>query len=244
MRSLTFSLIAVSGLLLGACETTPKMAAVPEPTYEQALNNTFNIANYNAIDELMRRYQPSGVPVRASPALQVPAAFVSPLPASDGASESMMRNQPLAVPVATLPVALVPASANNRAVSASAAPFIVATLVNIDQLEQSSTFGRLISEQVASRMTQLGFGVVELKVRNGVYMKRNEGEFLLTREIKEVASAHKAQAVIVGTYAESSTMVYVNLKLVNPANSMILSAYDYALPMDKQVRSMMRKGPY
>lgn len=127
------------------------------------------------------------------------------------------------------------------AVPPSNAPFIVATLVNIDQLEQSSTLGRLISEQVASRMTQLGYGVLELKVRNGIYMKRNEGELLLTREIKEVATTHNAQAVVVGTYAESSNLVYVNLKIVNPATSVVLAAYDYALPLDKQIQSLIRK---
>lgn len=132
------------------------------------------------------------------------------------------------------------ASANNFADTAtSAAPFIVATLVNIDKLEQSSTFGRLISEQLASRITQLGHNVVELKVRNSIFMKRNEGEFLLTREIKEVATAHKAQAIVVGTYAESSDFVYINLKVVNPNNSLILAAYDYALPMDKEIRRLV-----
>ena len=134
-----------------------------------------------------------------------------------------------------------PVSANNFSNNGGNAPFIVATLVNIDQLEQSSTLGRLISEQVASRMTQLGHGVLELKVRNGIYMKRNEGELLLTREIKEVATTHNAQAVIVGTYAESSALVYVNLKIVNPVTSVVLAAYDYALPLDKQIQSLIRK---
>lgn len=130
------------------------------------------------------------------------------------------------------------ASATNTG-PASSAPFLVSTLVNIDQLEQSSTFGRLISEQITTRLSQLGHGVVELKLRNGVFMKRNEGEFLLTREIKEVASAHRAQAVIVGTYAESNNLIYVSLKVINPTNSLILAAYDYALPLDKQVRSLI-----
>ena len=133
------------------------------------------------------------------------------------------------------------ASASNFSNNGGNAPFIVATLVNIDQLEQSSTLGRLISEQVASRMTQMGYGVLELKVRNGIYMKRNEGELLLTREIKEVATTLNAQAVIVGTYAESSSLVYVNLKVVNPATSVVLAAYDYALPLDKQIQSLIRK---
>ena len=140
-----------------------------------------------------------------------------------------------------LPSPNAPASASNTSDSSASAPFVVATLVNIDQLEQSSTLGRLISEQVASRMTQLGFSVLELKVRNGVYMKRNEGELLLTREIKEVASTHNAQAVIVGTYAESATLVHVNLKVVNPSTNVIIAAHDYALPLDKQISSLIRK---
>jgi len=194
MRALIIP-VALGALLLSGCETTPKSPLqAAEPTYEQAMNNTFTAVNYGAVTELMKRYQG-------------------------------------------------PASATNGAASGSA-PFIVATLVNIDQLEQSSTLGRLISEQITSRMAQLGNDVVELKVRNSVFIKRNEGEFLLTREIKEIASAHNAQAVIVGTYAESATLIYVSLKLVNPATSRILAAYDYALPLDRQIRSLLRKGAY
>lgn len=194
MRALIIA-VAVGAMLLSACETAPKAPAVAtEPTYEQAMNNTFTAVNYGAVTELMKRYQG-------------------------------------------------PASATNSAAGVGA-PFIVATLVNIDQLEQSSTLGRLISEQIASRLSQLGNDVVELKVRNSIFIKRNEGEFLLTREIKEIASAHNAQAVIVGTYAESATLIYVSLKLVNPATSKILAAYDYALPLDRQIRSMLRKGAY
>jgi TolB-like protein len=192
MRPLIYALLSSACLVLSGCETVQRAQAIPEPTYEQAQNSAFNTANYNAVGELMKRYQ-------------------------------------------------APASASNTSGGGSGAPFIVATLVNIDQLEQSSTLGRVISEQVGSRMTQLGFSVIELKVRNGVYMKRSEGELMLTREIKEVATNHRAQAVIVGTYAESSTLIYINLKLVNPANSMVIAAYDYALPLDKQIRSMLRK---
>ncbi len=120
-------------------------------------------------------------------------------------------------------------------------PLIVATLASIDALEQSSTLGRFVSEQVASRLSQTGLSVVDLKVRNGIYMKRNEGEFMLTREIRDVAAAHKAQGVIVGTYAESANFVHITLKLVDPANSLVLAAYDYSLPLDKQVKSMIRR---
>lgn len=133
-----------------------------------------------------------------------------------------------------------PVMTSNQAAMGEA-PLIIATLANIDALEQSSTLGRVVSEQVASRLTQMGLSVVELKVRNGIYMKRSEGEFMLTREIREVAATHRAQGVIVGTYAESASFVHVTLKLVNPTTSLVLAAYDYSLPLDKQVKSMLRK---
>lgn len=148
------------------------------------------------------------------------------------ATELLRRYRGLGNPVST-------ASTNNFSATAEQAPLIVATLVNIDRLEQSSTFGRVVSEQLSSRLTQLGENVVELKVRNSVFMKRNEGEFLLTRELREVASAHRASAVVVGTYAESSDFVYVTLKVVDVSSSMVLAAYDYTLPIDKQVRRML-----
>ncbi len=135
----------------------------------------------------------------------------------------------------------VPVYGSSNRPGSEEAPLIVATLANIDALEQSSTLGRVISEQVASRVAQMGRSVVELKVRNSIYIKRNEGEFLLTREIKEVASAHKAQGVIVGTYAESASFVHVTLKLVDPSTSYVLAAYDYSLPLDKQVKSMLKR---
>jgi TolB-like protein len=131
-----------------------------------------------------------------------------------------------------------PSSASNQP---SGGALIVATVANVDALEKSSTLGRVISEHVASRLTQNGHDVVELKVRNSIYMKNNEGEFLLTRQIKEVAAAHNAQGVIVGSYAISSRFVQVTLKLIDPESGLVLSAYDYTLPQDKQVKSMLHR---
>lgn len=164
-------------------------------------------------------------------------------PASVEPTYEQAKNHPLRLANYQAAEALIkagvgPVSTSNQPMVGDS-PYIVATLANIDALEQSSTLGRIVSEQIANRLTQLGKQVVELKVRNGIYMKRNEGEFLLTREIKEVAAAHRAQGVIVGTYAESSGFVHISLKLVNPENSLVLAAHDYSLPLDRQVRSML-----
>ncbi|MBL8470553.1 MAG: hypothetical protein KF778_09650 [Rhodocyclaceae bacterium] len=118
-------------------------------------------------------------------------------------------------------------------------PLIAATVVNIDSLEQSSTLGRVVSEQIAGRFAQRGYRMVEMKFRNSVYMKRSEGELVLTRELSEAARTHNAQAVVLGTYAQDSRAVYLNMKVVQPGTNLVLAVYDYVLPMNEGVKAML-----
>lgn len=117
---------------------------------------------------------------------------------------------------------------------------IIATVVNIDNLDQSSTLGRLISEQVSARFTQAGYRMIEMKFRNNVYVKRSQGELMLTREINDLALSHDAQAVIVGTYGQSSDSVFINLKVIQPASNIVLAVQDYILPLDSSTKSLLR----
>lgn len=119
---------------------------------------------------------------------------------------------------------------------------LIATLVNIDALESSSTLGRTISEQVGTRFTASGYQVIELKLREGgVYLKRNEGELMLTREISLLAKSYNASAVIVGTYAEAGSSVLINLKVVDPNSNVVMAATDYSLPTNQDVRFLLGK---
>lgn len=120
-------------------------------------------------------------------------------------------------------------------------PLIMATVVNIDKLDKSSTLGRLISEQVSGRLTQLNYAMSEVKLRNNLYLKQDQGDLLLTREVKELAATQNAQAVIVGTYAVGQSFVFVNLKMIQPANNIVMSSVDYALPLDANIRTLMGK---
>ena len=119
-------------------------------------------------------------------------------------------------------------------------PLIMATLVNIDALEQTSMLGRLVSEQLSTRLAQGGMKMLEMKLRNSVYLKRGQGELMLTREIGEVASAHNAQAVVVGSYAETRDAVFINVKVIQPSTNLVLAGHDYVLAKEGTVRSMLQ----
>ena len=117
-------------------------------------------------------------------------------------------------------------------------PIIVASLVNIDDLH-SSRLGRTVAEQLSTRLSSAGFTVVELKLRESIFIKQGEGELLLSREVKEISRAHQAQAVLVGTYAQAMNNVYVTLKLVNVTDNQVIAAHDFVLPIDAEVRALL-----
>ena len=116
---------------------------------------------------------------------------------------------------------------------------LVATLVNVDRLNESSRLGRIFSEQIAGRMVQRGLRVTEVKLRDNLVLHREQGELLLSREVREVSQAQNAQAVVVGTYAVSASVVYISLKLVNPVGNQVIAAHNYAVPADENVRSLL-----
>ena len=104
-------------------------------------------------------------------------------------------------------------------------PIIVASLVSVDDIHTSSTYGRMAAELIANRITQHGYSVKELKMsQNQIYIKRREGEFILSRDIKDIASKHDVQAVVVGTYAinkQKNRDIFVCLKIVDPVSNII-----------------------
>lgn len=121
-------------------------------------------------------------------------------------------------------------------------PILITSFVNIDNLQQSSTFGRVVAEQVGSRIAQHGYKVIEMKMRTGsIFVQEQTGELVLSRELREISFQHDAYAVVVGTYAGGKESVYVTAKLVRAKDSVVLSSYDYRLPVGADTKQMLRK---
>jgi len=120
-------------------------------------------------------------------------------------------------------------------------PILVTSFVNIDDVQQSSTFGRMTAEQIGSRIVQRGYKVIEMKMRGSVFVQEKTGELLLSRQLRQISLEHDAYAVVVGTYGASKGTVYVTAKLVRAADNVILSSYDYRLTIGPDTKKMLQK---
>ncbi|HSE76920.1 MAG TPA: FlgO family outer membrane protein [Alphaproteobacteria bacterium] len=116
---------------------------------------------------------------------------------------------------------------------------LVATLANVDNLDQSSRLGRLASEQIAARMGQMGYTVMDVNLRTSMAVNAN-GQFMLSRDLRQLAQQHSAQAAVVGTYAAGAREVHVNLRLVRLSDNRVISSFNYSLPKGRNTDSLLR----
>jgi len=118
-------------------------------------------------------------------------------------------------------------------------PVLVASLVNVSNVMQSSNFGRIVSEQISSHLTQMGYEMRELKFRSSFLIKNGTGELVLSRKIKDIGQQQKAQAVVTGVYAVAKRSVYVTLRLLRAEDGRVISAYDYVLPLGPDTLALL-----
>jgi len=124
-------------------------------------------------------------------------------------------------------------------------PMIVTSFADIDDVRFSSTFGRMIGEQIGSRLSQSGYRVIEPKMRGNIFIPHPDrgasgGEFMLSRELVNLSFEQDAQAVIVGTYAAAKDLVYVTLKVIDVKDNSIVYSMDYAIPLDDNTKKLLR----
>ncbi len=99
----------------------------------------------------------------------------------------------------------------------------VVTFVELDNFEETSSFGRFVSERLAAELYKLGFHVRELRQRNEIEMIHGGGEFSLTRRSELAMKKLQVSAVVVGTYTLLGDSVMVNSRILSLDTSRYVS---------------------
>lgn len=117
-------------------------------------------------------------------------------------------------------------------------PILVTTFVDNNNLKQTSHFGRLLQEHIASRLVQLGYTVREMKLSDTLQIEPKSGETILSRNLIQLSGGQEAQAILAGTISRTNRILYISARLINPVNHNILATDDYKLCMDTEMLSM------
>lgn len=101
---------------------------------------------------------------------------------------------------------------------------ILTTFVNLNDLYQTSGFGRSMTEALSTELFQLGYKTLEIRKTPKIYVKNGKGELGLSRDASVLARQHNAQAILTGTYSLTPTTVILNVKILSAFSKDVLSA--------------------
>ncbi len=116
---------------------------------------------------------------------------------------------------------------------------ILTTLVNLDDLYETSGFGRALTESLSTSLFKEGFRVAEIRKASGLYIKSKSGELSLTRDARLMAEQEQAQAIVAGTYSLTPSTVIVNVRLLDAASQEVLSVASLELQRSRNVNYML-----
>ena len=122
---------------------------------------------------------------------------------------------------------------------------LVTSLVRLDTLDDNTDFGKLSAQQIASRIAQHGFMVMDIRLTQSLVIN-DRGEFMLSRDLgKLLAKDYNAHAVLVGTYTHSSNKIFVSVRALRLTDSAVIAAYEYYLPMNGDTAYLLgsQSGP-
>ena len=111
-------------------------------------------------------------------------------------------------------------------------PVLVTTLVDNDRLAETSSLGRSFQNHLVAGFVSRGYAVREVKLRRDLLVRKADGEFMLTRDLLEMAGTQRAQAIVLGTYTLANRVMYLSVRLVDPADQTIRAAYEDRLTLD------------
>ncbi len=116
---------------------------------------------------------------------------------------------------------------------------LMTTLVNIDDLYQTSSFGRTLTEALSTRMFRRGFGVVEVRKTAELMIKNNSGELMLSRNAELLAKELEVQAIVVGTYALTPNSVIINMKMLEVDSQEVVSVAGLEIQRSSNINHLL-----
>ncbi|MFU8819469.1 MAG: FlgO family outer membrane protein [Desulfurivibrio sp.] len=116
---------------------------------------------------------------------------------------------------------------------------ILTSLVDLDNLRESSRFGRTVSEALATQLFRHGFEVEEVRKAEAIMIRDPTGELVLSRDISRLAREHAAHAVVAGTYSLTPGTVIVNVRLLDAASRSVLSVAGIEIQRSRAINNML-----
>ena len=114
-------------------------------------------------------------------------------------------------------------SQNSRIKPTDTGTITVTSFVDLQQLNKTSQFGRVLGESLFSELFVRGFNVSDFRGQNAISIN-GSGEFYITRNVAKLQSEVPNTYIVVGTYSKIDENVMINARILDNKTGKIVSS--------------------
>lgn len=106
---------------------------------------------------------------------------------------------------------------------------IITSFTNLNKLTETTSFGRLIAENLMHELQVRKWQVYEIRLSNNITID-DSGEFILSRDINALKDQYKVGGIVTGTYSSVEGDILVNARVIDMNSGMLLSSAQAHFP--------------
>ena len=117
---------------------------------------------------------------------------------------------------------------------------VVSTLLNVKNLKETSAFGRIISNQIATTFHELGYHIIGMDLPADLFMMTEKGGLQLSDEDQAILRKYKTVYLVGGVYAAGKQNAYVSLRAVDRFTKQVIASTDFSVVLGPDVKTMLK----
>jgi len=117
---------------------------------------------------------------------------------------------------------------------------LVSTLLNVKNLKETSAFGRIISNQIATSLHDAGYQIIGMDLPADLFMMKDDGELLLSENDKARLKQYNSVVIVGGVYAPGKQNTYVTLRAVDRFTKQVIASTDFSVALGPDVKVLLK----
>jgi len=113
--------------------------------------------------------------------------------------------------------------AKNNILQKNKGSIIITTFVDLNNLKKTTNLGRLLSESLINELFIRGFNINDFRGENRIVINK-QGEFYISRDIKNIKSEVPNTYVLIGTYTKVDNKMLLNVRIIDNKSGKVVSS--------------------
>lgn len=119
---------------------------------------------------------------------------------------------------------------------------VVTDFVALNALNETSQLGRLLAQNLMHEMQLRNWSVTDITFRKNILIDAN-GEFSLSRDVKQLKPPVQTGSIITGTYVNTAEGLILNVRMIQVISGAVVSTAQVKLPADRLISHLLDGPP-